>query len=679
MDRTQQTEPGTSSLMRRVRDEIEPGSLRRDREYARVLRRVGAGQQLSGCDWSTVGRDFLFFSEEFPKALAGLIDRVDMAQAPEAQRWLQDILDEELGQGPQPDTPHSQLLEQFLVAVGVTVGQVPSAAASQLLGGLKSLYSDRQSSIPTALGAQTAFEVLAEEIIINFNTIATVGGDCDRGALAYFHVHLTAETEHVRAMEHVAAIFQASPTDADAFVYGAGKASSLIKAFWTQLWTPVLDPSQEATIFLSWSGTAAQRSAKELRDTLTQELGASERPYFFFSDTDVASGANWEQIIREAAASASAGVIVLTPESAASPWVNFEAGLLSNVSLSGRPPGPDALHSLGGSNGFPLHVLVVSSDSRGLVQHHPLESLQLATSQNPDKLIEAIWALLADHHSHVDQPTVERVAAVGEDLRDRLRPWEYEADRAAARQESVRAAWAEYLLSLTGPRLSVPSPDPTRTLPADLHDADDLLHILESLVVSHFGSQIEHGDRVYFAVRVNDDIVYRANKAGPIYRFLYVAGGRFDELNWLENALVGPHSTLHRAYAGRKRLLAEDSDELNAPVPEEAVVGCAPICLGSKALGVLGLSSSEDARTLRVEEELSKFTAVLEYFFNVVAARVRRGDLVLDDAASPTAVGTDEEIAAGICAVLAEHRRSELFVDESSILNLDLLVQNSFR
>jgi hypothetical protein len=186
---------------------------------------------------------------------------------------------------------------------------------------------------------------------------------------------------------------------------------------------------------------------------------------------------------------------------------------------------------------------------------------------------------------------------------------------------------------------------------------------------------------VYFAVRVNDDIVSRANKAGPIYRFLYVAGGRFEVLNWLENALFGPHSTLHRAYAGRKRVLADNSDEFNAPVPEEAVVGCAPICLGSKALGVLGLSSSEDARTLRVEEELSKFTAVLEYYFNVVAARVRRGDLVLDGSASPTVVGpTDEEIAAGICAVLAEHRRSELFVaDESSILNLNLLVQNSFR
>jgi hypothetical protein len=74
---------------------------------------------------------------------------------------------------------------------------------------------------------------------------------------------------------------------------------------------------------------------------------------------------------------------------------------------------------------------------------------------------------------------------------------------------------------------------------------------------------------------------------------------------------------------------------------------------------------------------------MLEFFLTIVAARVRRGDLMLstnvDERAGYRAL-TDDDISLTIWKMLANHRLSELFrSDDERILDTDLLIRNSFR
>ncbi len=82
-------------------------------------------------------------------------------------------------------------------------------------------------------------------------------------------------------------------------------------------------------VFISWSGksTDSFRVAKKLYDWLPMILQATEP---FMSD-NIAAGTGFLNQIMDSLSTAKVGIICVTKENAASPWLNFEAGALSNV------------------------------------------------------------------------------------------------------------------------------------------------------------------------------------------------------------------------------------------------------------------------------------------------------------------------------------------------------------
>jgi hypothetical protein len=82
------------------------------------------------------------------------------------------------------------------------------------------------------------------------------------------------------------------------------------------------------SVFLTWSGDRSLGVAQALHDWLPNVLQFAD-PWISVSDVD--KGSKWQQSISGQLASASFGIICLTPENLASPWILFEAGALSKT------------------------------------------------------------------------------------------------------------------------------------------------------------------------------------------------------------------------------------------------------------------------------------------------------------------------------------------------------------
>jgi hypothetical protein len=79
-------------------------------------------------------------------------------------------------------------------------------------------------------------------------------------------------------------------------------------------------------VFISWSGERSQALAHVLRDWLPLVLHYVEP---WLSEADVAAGERWAQAIAKELEASNFGIICVTRENVASPWVLFESGALA--------------------------------------------------------------------------------------------------------------------------------------------------------------------------------------------------------------------------------------------------------------------------------------------------------------------------------------------------------------
>jgi TIR domain len=80
-------------------------------------------------------------------------------------------------------------------------------------------------------------------------------------------------------------------------------------------------------IFLSWSGPRSRAIAEALNDWLRRIIQAV-KPFY---SPEIEKGVKWSSEIDDALEGTSFGIVCLTPDNLASPWIHFEAGALSKA------------------------------------------------------------------------------------------------------------------------------------------------------------------------------------------------------------------------------------------------------------------------------------------------------------------------------------------------------------
>lgn len=83
-------------------------------------------------------------------------------------------------------------------------------------------------------------------------------------------------------------------------------------------------------VFLSWSGLESKRVAKIMKRWL-QEVFAGENIEPFMSERDIPYGADWLATLKTKLAEADCAIVCLTADNLASPWLNFEGGVISTT------------------------------------------------------------------------------------------------------------------------------------------------------------------------------------------------------------------------------------------------------------------------------------------------------------------------------------------------------------
>lgn len=81
-------------------------------------------------------------------------------------------------------------------------------------------------------------------------------------------------------------------------------------------------------LFISWSGEFSQRVAEKLSIWIPTIIQSVE---VFYSPEDIAKGENWSNRLSEELDNCNFGIVCLTPENVAAPWIHFEAGALSTA------------------------------------------------------------------------------------------------------------------------------------------------------------------------------------------------------------------------------------------------------------------------------------------------------------------------------------------------------------
>ena len=81
-------------------------------------------------------------------------------------------------------------------------------------------------------------------------------------------------------------------------------------------------------VFISWSGDVSKEVATALRDWIPNVL-QYVKPWL--SNHDIPSGTRWPQQLGSQLQDLKTGILCLTPDNVAAPWILFEAGSLSKA------------------------------------------------------------------------------------------------------------------------------------------------------------------------------------------------------------------------------------------------------------------------------------------------------------------------------------------------------------
>jgi len=81
-------------------------------------------------------------------------------------------------------------------------------------------------------------------------------------------------------------------------------------------------------VFISWSGPRGMLLAEALNDWIHNVIQTVD---CFYSSEDIRAGQRWNSEINTKLAETHFGVLCVTPENIASPWLNFEAGALAKT------------------------------------------------------------------------------------------------------------------------------------------------------------------------------------------------------------------------------------------------------------------------------------------------------------------------------------------------------------
>jgi TIR domain len=80
-------------------------------------------------------------------------------------------------------------------------------------------------------------------------------------------------------------------------------------------------------VFISWSGDLSNRVATVLKNWIPNVLDSVE---LFVSSEDIESGSRWSEEIAHQLSFCDYGILCITKDNTREPWINFEAGALSN-------------------------------------------------------------------------------------------------------------------------------------------------------------------------------------------------------------------------------------------------------------------------------------------------------------------------------------------------------------
>ena len=79
-------------------------------------------------------------------------------------------------------------------------------------------------------------------------------------------------------------------------------------------------------VFISWSGDFSREVAEKLSEWIPGMIQSVDT---FFSPDDIGKGENWNNVLSKELNDCNFGIICLTPENVAAPWIHFEAGALA--------------------------------------------------------------------------------------------------------------------------------------------------------------------------------------------------------------------------------------------------------------------------------------------------------------------------------------------------------------